>query len=322
MKLNLNAGPSSRLGHLPLGDSHWPHPRLIGAVMHLMTRAGASRIRLLECEWEARPDPLEESLLEANWDLSLFTSAAPRVDFVNTNGLGPDQRFSRFRVPGGGLLFPAYDLHHSYEDCDVFVSIAKFKDHSTTGVTIAMKNLFGMTPLTIYGTGAGKDVARGGRMEIMHAGSAQPGQGALPEVDPKSPRDDRYRLPRAVVDLNAARPVHLAVIDGVRTMAGSQSPGPNVQPVSPGVLLAGTNVVTTDVVATMVMNYDPMAERGQVPFENCDSKFKLAEQVGLGTRDPKRIEIIGPPVQEVMFDFRALREKRRQQPRRPGGTQG
>ena len=68
IKLNLNAGPSSRLGHLPLGDSHWPHPRLIAATLHLMNRAGARRIVLMESEWLARPDPLEESMLQADWD--------------------------------------------------------------------------------------------------------------------------------------------------------------------------------------------------------------------------------------------------------------
>jgi hypothetical protein len=28
-------------------------------------------------------------------------------------------------VPYGGYVFPAFDLNHSYEDCDVFVSLAK-----------------------------------------------------------------------------------------------------------------------------------------------------------------------------------------------------
>jgi hypothetical protein len=58
-----------------------------------------------------------------------------------------------------------------------------------------------------------------------------------------------------------------------------------------------------------------------MPFEGCDSKFKLAEQLGIGTRDPKKIEIIGPPIDEVKFDFRALREKRRQAPA-TGGRRG
>jgi len=37
------------------------------------------------------------------------------------------------------------------------VSIAKMKEHATAGITLAMKNCFGLTPCTIYGTGAGVD---------------------------------------------------------------------------------------------------------------------------------------------------------------------
>src|SRR5512137_2148977 len=36
IKLNFNGGATVRLGHLPLGDSHWPHPNLICAAIHLM----------------------------------------------------------------------------------------------------------------------------------------------------------------------------------------------------------------------------------------------------------------------------------------------
>jgi uncharacterized protein (DUF362 family) len=330
IKLNLNAGPSSRLGHLPLGDSHWPHPRLIAATLHLMNKAGARRVVLFESEWLARPDPLEESMLQADWDLSLFSSAFPKVEYVNTNGLAHDSKFTQFPVPGGGLLFPSYTLHSAYADCDVFASIAKFKDHGTVGVTVCMKNLFGMTPLTHYSSVMSEDISRmdvasGGRESILHNGASQPRNGAAAEIDPKSPRSGGYRVPRAVVDLNAARPVHLAIVDGVRTMAGGQNPGKYTQPVSPGVLLVGTNVVTTDVVSAMVMSYDPTGDRGQTPFDNCDSKFRLSEQVGLGTCDPKRIEIIGPRPQEVAMDFRTIRDSLREKRRRempPGGRRG
>jgi len=135
--------------------------------------------------------------------------------------------------------------------------------------------------------------------------------GALPEIDPASPRDDGYRVPRIIADLCAARPVHLAILDGVKTMAGAQTPDPWCTPVAPGVLMAGTNVVNTAAVAVAAMNYDPRAPKGTVPFERADNKLLLAEQLGVGSADPRLIEVIGPSLQEVMFDFRALREKRR-----------
>ena len=73
-----------------------------------------------------------------------------------------------------------------------------------------------------------------------------------------------------------------------------------------GVLIAGTNCVTTDAVGMAVMGFDPMAERGTPPFEKCDSTLYFAEQLGLGTRDLRRIEILGAPIDKVKIDFRRV----------------
>jgi uncharacterized protein (DUF362 family) len=82
--------------------------------------------------------------------------------------------------------------------------------------------------------------------------------------------------------------VHLAIMDGVKTMAGAQTPDPWCTPVEPGVLIAGTNVVNTAAVAVAAMNCDPRAPKGTVPFERCDNKLLLAEQLGVGSADPNR----------------------------------
>ena len=71
-------------------------------------------------------------------------------------------------------------------------------------------------------------------------------------------------------------------------------------------------MVNTAAVAVAAMNYDPRAPRGAVPFERCDNKLLLAEQLGAGSCDLSRIEVIGPSIQEVSFDFRSLRERQRQ----------
>ena len=39
-------------------------------------------------------------------------------------------------VPRGGLMYAGYDLNHSYRDTDVFISLAKLKEHRTAGVTL------------------------------------------------------------------------------------------------------------------------------------------------------------------------------------------
>ena len=306
VKLNLTGSAEARLRNLPVELTHWVHPQVIGATVHLLGKAGARRVRLLESPPTA--EPLEEFMRKADWDPEDFARAATGVEFENTNDLGHGKRYSRLPVPGGGLIFRAFDLNHSYHDCDVFVSLAKLKEHSTAGITVSMKNLFGMTPCTIYGDGAGEDepssAPRGGR-GMLHTGDREPSRSAPSENDPGSPRDPGYRVPRVVADLVSARPIHLAIIDGIETTAGGEGPWVRgTRPVRPGLLIAGMNCVTTDTVAAALMGFDPMAERGMAPFEKCDSTLGLGEQLGIGTRDLSQIEVLGVPVSKARFKFR------------------
>jgi len=307
IKLNLTGSPTEPVKGMPMGMTTWVHSDVVGATVSLLGEAGARRIRLVEST--AHPTKsFEEFIASAKWNPRDFASAASGVEFENTNYAGANGKYARLMVPGGGLLFKAYDLNRSYEDCDVFVSLAKLKEHSTAGVTLSMKNSFGLPPLTIYGTGAGIDepakVTKGPRL-MLHDGNRQPSRTALPENDPKSPRDPAYRVPRVTVDLVAARPIHLAIIDGISTVAGGEGPWvKSCRPVHAGLLVAGTNCVTTDAVGTALMGFDPMAERGSAPFEKSDSTLKLAEQIGLGTRDLKRIEVLGVPIAQARMNFR------------------
>ena len=92
--------------------------------------------------------------------------------------------------------------------------------------------------------------------------------------------------------------------------------------VAPGVIVAGLNPVNTDAVAMSVMGFDPMASRGTPPFERCDSIVKLAEEAGIGTRDLNRIDLRGDTIAEALFDFAAIRKKRRTSPRPNMGIRG
>ena len=307
VKINLTGFATQRLGYWPAGITHWTHPQVIGSTVHLLGQAGAHRIRLLESPFSTT-EPLEEFMLQANWEPRDFLSAAARVEFENTNYLGKGKKYSRFWVPDGGLMFKGYDLNHSYEDCDVFVSLAKLKEHSTAGITLSMKNCFGITPCTIYGEGAPEDepglVPRGGR-DPLHEMNRLPPKSAPAVVNANAPKDPGYSVPRVVADLVAVRPIHLAIIDGIHSMAGGEGPwcehGRHVQP---GLLVAGRNPVATDAVATALMGFDPMADRGAPPFEACDSTLRLAEQLGAGTRDLNQIDVVGTPIAKARFNFR------------------
>ena len=318
LKVNMTGGARQRLGTVPAELAHFTHPAVIGATIRHLAAAGAKRIRVLEGCF-ALGEPLEEFMLDAGWDPSDILNAAPNVEMENTNFLGHGRRYHRLMAPSRGYIFPGFDFNHAWAESDVVISLAKMKEHATAGITLGMKNMFGATPATIYGDGAGKDEPsvepRGGRGDVMHDGKRGPSKSAPQELDPSTPRNDRYRMPRIVVDVCAALPVHLTIIDGISTMLGGEGPwtGRTMRMGSPGVLIAGLNPVCTDAVGVAVMGYDPAATRGQPPFDECDSFLELADARGLGTRDLRRIEVVGTPIKDAVYAFRQ---------HRPGGFPG
>lgn len=309
IKLNLTGSPGLRFQGKPLGVTHYSHPKTVHAMVHLLGRAGAKRVRLVESAW-GTAGPLEEYMLDSGWNVRALQNAAPKVEFENTNAIGSGRRYARFTVPDGGWIFPAYDLNHSYSETDVFVSMAKLKNHATCGVTLAMKNCFGNTPASIYGDDAGVDEPNEkptkGRLDVCHYGKRQPARVAKAERDPATPREPGYRMPRITAELIAARPVDISFIDGVETLAGGEGPWiKGLRHVKPGVLVLGTNAVSTDAVATAVMGYDPRAPKGVTPFAECDNTLLLAESLGAGSADLKRIEVRGLTVEQARFPFSA-----------------
>ena len=309
IKLNLTGSPGLRFKGRPLGVTHYTHPKLVGATAYLMGRAGAKRIRFVESGW-ALSGPLEEYMLDSGWNVRALASAAPNVEFENTNNLGKGKRYARLKVPGTPFVYPAFDLNHAFEDTDVFVSMAKLKNHETCGVTLSLKNCFGNTPAAIYGDDSGKDEPNekpnSGREAVCHSGKRQPSRSAPQEIHFGTNHDPGYRVPHIVADMVAARPIDLAIIDGIESIAGGEGPWIRSKPlrlVQPGVLIAGTKPVTTDAVATAVMGYDPRANRGTAPFATCDNTMLLAEHQGIGTTDLNRIEVRGVPIAQALYRY-------------------
>jgi uncharacterized protein (DUF362 family) len=308
IKLNLTGSPGLRFQGKPLGSTHYTHPKTIMAMVHVLDQAGARRIRLVESAW-GTPGPLQEYMLDSGWNVRAMQSLTPKLEFENTNALGKGKQYSRLKTANGGYIFPAYDLNHAYEDTDVFMSMAKLKNHATCGVTLSMKNIFGITPASIYGDDSGVDGPNenptSGRGTVCHIGKRGPSKTAPQEKDPSSSREPGHRMPRIVAELVSARPIDIAFIDGIETMAGGEGPWirKNLSFVKPGVLVLGTNPVTTDTVATAVMGYDPRSDRGTTPFNDCDNTLKLAEALGAGTTDLKRIEVVGQSIEAVKFPF-------------------
>src|SRR6267142_2091849 len=210
--------------------------------------AGAKRIRFVEST-QSKAE-LASTLGLADWDVKAL-EALGKVEFENTRNLGSGKTYAHLKVPTGGYMFSALDLNHCYTDTDVMISLAKLKNHITAGVTLSMKNLFGLTPNSLYGDQAGDEEATAGRGPLHNPSEFQ--KIHLPGLkDGITSTDPTWRVPRIVVDVCSARPIHLAIIDGITSMSGGEGPwckdAAEIKFTQPGVLIAGLNPVSTDAV--------------------------------------------------------------------------
>src|ERR1039458_242587 len=253
--------------------------------------------------------PLEDVMLNCGWNVRALQSAATGVEFENTNGLGKSKKYARFKFPGTAYMYPEYVMNQAYEDTDVFVSLAKLKNHIDCGVTLSLKNCFGCVPASIYGDDAGRDEPNEkptrGRSDVVHFAKRQPARIAPPELHPNEGlKNAGYRVSRVVADLAVVRPIHLAIVDGVASVAGGEGPWiRGLRVVKPGVLIAGLNPVCTDAVSAAVMGYNPRALRGTAPFRNADNTLLLAEAHGAGAADLKRIEVRGVSIEQALYRY-------------------
>ena len=202
------------------------------------------------------------------------------------------------------------------------------KNHEELGVTLSMKNLFGITPELLYGlTPQPPGASQWVRERVFHYGQVAPPAGVPQEIDLTSDRYEGWRMPRLLTDLCGARPIDLAILDGIETLIGGESSGmPGTKHAKPGLLVVGANCVSTDAVAMATMGYNPRAGRHEAPFrlykspkdhpaeqlvppgetqQYADNTALMGEAAGLGTADLSRIDVRGVPIKHAMYDFEA-----------------
>jgi uncharacterized protein (DUF362 family) len=301
VKLNLTGEVGEVFQGAPAGRTYHVHSSVALALAHLLKEAGATRIRFLESGFLRTP--YYELLPRAGWDLDAIRAAGGHVEFEDTRNLGHGRRYSNLKVPGGGYVFPYYVLNHSYEDTDVYVSLAKLKNHATAGVTLCLKNSFGVTPNSLYGDDAGSENATSSRGRILHDGRRKPPAGVPAELRPDSPRVPEWRVPHVTADIAGCRPIDLAIIDGVESVKGGEGPWVReMARTSPGLLMAGRNAVCTDAVAMAVMGYDPQAAAGTRPFPG-ENHLALAAARVVGSHDLKRIEVRGLSIAQARYSY-------------------
>jgi len=301
IKINVTGGPGMLAG-LPGYRTYHVHYSVLAALCAALHDAGAKSIVVVESQYSAKTP--EEVLGKGGWDIAAIKSAGgQKVTFEDTRNRGKWPTYSRLKVPWGGYIFPALEVNPRYEKTDVLISLSKLKDHLSAGVTMSIKNLFGILPTSLYGNDAPNENSLSNRGDIPHNGKRQVPSGVPAEVDHKVPPLWKHRVPRITADCLGARPVDLAVVDGIETNSGGEGPWcKGVKAIQPKLLLVGRNAVCTDAICAAAMGYDPQAGHGQFPFPG-DNHLLLLARVGVGTIEPKRIEVRGLPLERAVFPF-------------------
>lgn len=275
IKINLTGGTKVKpLPGVSAIESYVTHPEVVHALGELVRDAGAKEVYIVEAVYEW------DSYKLWGYEEIAKPLGATLIDLNNTH---PYRDFASTPVEKGGFIYPQFTFNHILEDVDVFMSVAKMKNHWNCGVTHSLKNLIGLVPARFY------------RLDTSHNHrSAFHGQEA----------ETKARLPRVIIDLNRARPIHFALIDGIKTTQGGEGPWiTTMTAVEPGVLIAGKDPVAADAVATAVMGFDPTADYPTMPFIRCDNHLNLAAALGLGTNRLDEIEVVGAAIQDVLYRF-------------------
>jgi uncharacterized protein (DUF362 family) len=190
------------------------HPALVRAVAEVFRRWRVRDVFVAEGQGHCRDSELvlEQSGLGPMLD-------AEKIEFVDLN------HDEVFLVPNrlGFTKLSQLGLPATLRRAEIIVSLPKMKTHHWAGVTLAMKNLFGVMPGVYYGWP--KNV-------LHHAG-----------------------IPGSILDINAAVRPHLAIVDGIIGMEGD---GPIMgTPRHAGVLVMGTNLPAVDATAARLMGINP-----------------------------------------------------------------
>jgi uncharacterized protein (DUF362 family) len=253
-------------------ESYVTHPEVTRALGQLLLDAGAGQIYIVEAQFDNNSF--------ARWGYADIADSIG-AQLVDLNKPDPYSDFASIGVGDGWFIYENFKLNSLLNEVNAFISVSKMKCHFSVGVTHSMKNLVGLTPVQHYRTSSDHFWR-----SDLHG-------------DDYGPK----RLPRAIVDLNRARPIHFAIIDGIKAAEGGEVPRGSFKPVEPGVLIAGKNPVATDAVATSVMGFDPTTEFPAAPFLHGENYLNLASELGLGSNNLEKIEVVGETIEEVRFEF-------------------
>lgn len=276
VKINLTGGSGSAgnpaLQGVPIQEAMWSHPAVVRAVVESIIDAGVNAADITLAESLGSGDAFTNAPFQGYVDIQT-AFGCNLVDI--TKGT-----FVDVSTGTGYFNYASLTMNKVLMDADVYVSVPKLKHHAEAGFTGSLKNQVGTVPQALYETTGIRY-----RRQALH-----------------SPTDGSSAvfLPRSICDLNAARPVHFAVVDGIRNATGGEGVwNPSFAPSRSHVLFAGLDPVATDSIGATLMGLDCQAGKLQLPARSsygdteCDNHLNLLNAKGVGTNQLSQIQIVG-----------------------------
>jgi uncharacterized protein (DUF362 family) len=278
IKPNLTGGTwTDSIIPAPATELFATHPTVIRVLAELLIDAGASEIIIM--------DGLGDEAIFPKWGYNDIASRL-NLKLINLCTPSPYSDYVTFPVGSKRQVYDVFYMNAALKELDVFISVGKMKCHSTTGVTLSLKNLIGIAPINLYRQAEDQNFRAAFHESVKY---------------------DR-RLPRVAIDLNLARPIQLSVIDGIFTAEGGAGPwDKGLSQVKPGVLIASKDPVAADSVATAIMGFEPDTRSGSPPFSYADNHLILAREAGLGTNRLEKINVMGAKIADVKYPFKPAR---------------
>ncbi len=291
LKINLTGGSgtasSTKLGSYTITEAMWTHPAVIQAVGQYILEAGVnpSDLYIVDSFWDATWQNPGSTVPFGSNDRFGYRAAQQALG-CNVVDLNDATAANIMDVSTGTnyFNFDKLTMNKILPSIDVYVSIPKLKHHSAAAYTGALKNQVGIVPKSLY-TITGDN----GRRGALH--------------HPATTSAEWTYLPRTICDLNAARPIHLSIIDGIKNSTGGEGAWcVNFAPCSKHALFAGIDPVATDSIGEKIMGLDPEAEtiplpapmsNGGVSSSVADNHLYLLHGKGVGTNQLSEIQLVG-----------------------------
>jgi uncharacterized protein (DUF362 family) len=200
--------------YLP-GDAINTHPTLVLAAVEAFRRLGARSVVIAEGPGHQRDTQLV--LCQSGYEESLRYE---KIRFVDLN------RDELIRTPLRASYTGMKDLWlpRTVLDADFLVSMPKIKTHHWSGVTLAMKNMFGIVPGARYGW----------PKNILHWKGIQ----------------------ESILDLCATVPIHFVIADGIIAMEGNGPLNGTSRPL--GKIVLSDDPVAADATCARLTGFDPL----------------------------------------------------------------